>query len=183
MKWGVRRYQNKDGTLTSAGKKHDKATRAKLDKTKAKKIAIGALATATVATAAVLAVTHREQIENAVNSVLFQAAATKSLLKEKRALKQEATKKYVSENKNKILEKASLTNKYRKYLTDDEINTSNKHVNTMNALHQNHMKEIRRGADYINSIMTYVNTANTLYNLSRSPLVNELKNKKEQNNG
>ena len=22
MKWGVRRYQNKDGTLTAAGKKH-----------------------------------------------------------------------------------------------------------------------------------------------------------------
>lgn len=28
MKWGVRRYQNKDGTLTSAGKKHEReATR------------------------------------------------------------------------------------------------------------------------------------------------------------
>lgn len=24
MKWGVRRYQNKDGTLTSAGKKHER---------------------------------------------------------------------------------------------------------------------------------------------------------------
>lgn len=23
MKWGVRRYQNKDGTLTEAGKEHD----------------------------------------------------------------------------------------------------------------------------------------------------------------
>ena len=29
MKWGVRRYQNKDGTLTSAGKRHEKILDAK----------------------------------------------------------------------------------------------------------------------------------------------------------
>lgn len=27
MKWGVRRYQNKDGTRTAAGKKHDQLVR------------------------------------------------------------------------------------------------------------------------------------------------------------
>lgn len=30
MKWGVRRYQNKDGTLTNAGKKRNKRTRSEL---------------------------------------------------------------------------------------------------------------------------------------------------------
>lgn len=36
MKWGVRRYQNPDGTLTEAGKKHY----AKVDEKWAKKITI-----------------------------------------------------------------------------------------------------------------------------------------------
>ena len=32
MKWGVRRFQNKDGTLTSAGKKKYKGTRGDIEK-------------------------------------------------------------------------------------------------------------------------------------------------------
>jgi hypothetical protein len=42
MKWGVRRYQNKDGTLTSLGKAHLATLRAK-DPKKAKKFEIAAL--------------------------------------------------------------------------------------------------------------------------------------------
>ena len=56
MKWGVRRYQNKDGSLTAAGKKRAKnpETTARR-KAIAKKVALGTLATVTVATAAVIA--------------------------------------------------------------------------------------------------------------------------------
>ena len=55
MKWGVRRYQNKDGTLTTAGKKRynrkDFENKEKADKRKqiAKKIAIGVGVTVAVA--------------------------------------------------------------------------------------------------------------------------------------
>ena len=37
MKWGVRRYQNKDGTLTAAGKKQKKKTLSADDKEKARR--------------------------------------------------------------------------------------------------------------------------------------------------
>jgi len=57
MKWGVRRYQNKDGTLTPAGKKRqreDTPEAAARRKEIAKKVAAGAIMTATVATAAAI---------------------------------------------------------------------------------------------------------------------------------
>ena len=37
MRWGVRRYQNKDGTLTAAGKKKYAKLQAQSDKIEAKK--------------------------------------------------------------------------------------------------------------------------------------------------
>lgn len=37
MKWGVRRYQNKDGTLTAAGKKQKKKTLSANDKERARR--------------------------------------------------------------------------------------------------------------------------------------------------
>lgn len=57
MKWGVRRYQNYDGTRTAAGKKRasegrDDADNSERNKEIAKKVAVAALATATVAAAA-----------------------------------------------------------------------------------------------------------------------------------
>lgn len=52
MRWGVRRYQNKDGSLTPAGKKRAAdPERAARNKEIAKKVAIGAAATLTVAAA------------------------------------------------------------------------------------------------------------------------------------
>ena len=57
MKWGVRRYQNKDGSLTPAGKKRydetdeEREKKEKSKKTKAK-VATAAVATAAVATTA-----------------------------------------------------------------------------------------------------------------------------------
>ena len=59
MKWGVRRYQNKDGSLTPAGKKRygesdeEREKKEKSKKTKAK-VATAAVATAAVATAAAM---------------------------------------------------------------------------------------------------------------------------------
>ena len=53
MKWGVRRYQNYDGTRTAAGKKRAaENSDPERQKQVAKKVAVAALATATVAAAA-----------------------------------------------------------------------------------------------------------------------------------
>lgn len=57
MKWGVRRYQNKDGSLTAAGKKRQRDTSpeaAAKRKEIAKKVAVGSAMALTVAAAAVL---------------------------------------------------------------------------------------------------------------------------------
>ena len=55
MKWGVRRYQNKDGSLTSAGRKRQSdgsGEKKTISSNTKKKIAVSALSTATIAAAA-----------------------------------------------------------------------------------------------------------------------------------
>lgn len=73
MKWGVRRYQNKDGSLTPAGKKHasqdEKNSGKKIDK---KKVARMAIMTATVATAAAVYGTN-PAVRKTVNSFMTSA--------------------------------------------------------------------------------------------------------------
>lgn len=69
MRWGVRRYQNKDGSLTPAGKKRaSDPDRAARNKEIAKKVAIGAAATLTVAAAAAL-YAKNPAVHNIVNSM------------------------------------------------------------------------------------------------------------------
>lgn len=69
MRWGVRRYQNKDGSLTAAGKKRSSdPDRAARNKAIAKKVAIGAAATLTVAAAVGLYATN-PAVQRVVNSM------------------------------------------------------------------------------------------------------------------
>ena len=71
MKWGVRRYQNKDGSLTPAGKKRydesdeEREKKEKSKKTKAK-VATAAVATAAVATAAAM---NKDKIKKGMDYV------------------------------------------------------------------------------------------------------------------
>ena len=71
MKWGVRRYQNKDGSLTPAGKKRydesdeEREKKEKSKKTKAK-VATAAVATAAIATTAAM---NKDKIKKGVDFV------------------------------------------------------------------------------------------------------------------
>ena len=71
MKWGVRRYQNKDGSLTPAGKKRydesdeEREKKEKSKKTKAK-VATAVVATAAVATTAAV---NKDKIKKGVDFV------------------------------------------------------------------------------------------------------------------
>ena len=71
MKWGVRRYQNKDGSLTPAGKKRydesdeEREKKEKSKKTKAK-VATAAVATAAVATTAAM---NKDKIKKGIDFV------------------------------------------------------------------------------------------------------------------
>ena len=74
MKWGVRRYQNTDGSLTPAGqKRYDRDQRENSDDIKKKqtikKVAGMAVMTATVATAAVLYSKNQEAVNRVVKDV------------------------------------------------------------------------------------------------------------------
>lgn len=65
MKWGVRRYQNKDGTLTSAGRKRtasDDTENKGLSSSDKKKIAIASATAVTVAASAYYVHKHPEAI-------------------------------------------------------------------------------------------------------------------------
>ena len=80
MKWGVRRYQNKDGSLTPAGKKRydesdeEREKKEKSKKTKAK-VATAAVATAAIATTAAM---NKDKIKKGVDFV--NAKKTKSTI-------------------------------------------------------------------------------------------------------
>lgn len=69
QKWGVRRYQNSDGTLTSEGKKHKSSSSPEQKKKIAKRIALGAAALGTAAAAAYYVKKHPEAISKIVDKV------------------------------------------------------------------------------------------------------------------
>lgn len=98
MKWGVRRYQKKDGSLTPAGKKRSyqdrEGAKRKIDK---KKIAGMAIMTATVATAAAVYGTN-PAVRKTVNKVLSSVGnKTLSSLKTGSEKTINIGKKYVKE--------------------------------------------------------------------------------------
>lgn len=72
MKWGVRRFQNKDGSLTSAGRKRNESNAPDKSSIKrngsiGKKVVAGAIATASVATAAYYVHKHPDAIGKVVS--------------------------------------------------------------------------------------------------------------------
>lgn len=72
MKWGVRRYQKKDGSLTPEGKKrYDDSPEAKSDRNKkvAKRVAAAVVMGATVTAAAVLYTKNRKAVDDVIARV------------------------------------------------------------------------------------------------------------------
>ena len=72
QKWGVRRYQNKDGSLTSAGRKHvnnNEVAKKEISETTKRKIVKGAVAVTTVAASAVYVKSHPEQISKITSMI------------------------------------------------------------------------------------------------------------------
>lgn len=68
MKWGVRRYQNKDGTLNAAGRQSNEADKSSIDRSnRNKKIARVGITTATVAVAAIYVHKNTEAIGKVVS--------------------------------------------------------------------------------------------------------------------
>lgn len=101
QKWGVRRYQNKDGSLTAAGRNRKTNTESEQRErnTKLEKRVAGAtIMTATVAAGTVYAAKHPEKIASVVNKVknikmkdLSQQAVEKGKKYVKTAIKESST--------------------------------------------------------------------------------------------
>lgn len=96
MKWGVRRYQNKNGRLTTAGKKRysEGSDMSERNKKIAKRVATAAIMTATVATAAALYAKNPEAVNNALSKMGNTAV---SGLKKGGSKAVDAGKKYMKE--------------------------------------------------------------------------------------
>lgn len=94
MKWGVRRYQKKDGSLTPAGKKHAEVTDAERKKKIAKRVAAAVVMGTTVAAAAVLYKKNPEAVKRIVSKV---GTTTVDGLKKSGNKTVETGKKYVTE--------------------------------------------------------------------------------------
>ena len=101
MKWGVRRYQKKDGSLTPAGKKRysedsdtDVAENNARSKKVAKRVAAAVVMGATVATAAVIYKKNPEAVKAVISKV---GSKTVSGMKNAGTKTYEVGKKYVKE--------------------------------------------------------------------------------------
>ena len=106
MRWGVRRYQNKDGSLTPAGEKRYNESEKSNNKSSSrkKKIAIAAVSTLTITAAASLYGSN-PSVRKAVNSTLSKAGKTSlSALKKSGTKAIDLGKKYTKEALNSAKE-------------------------------------------------------------------------------
>jgi hypothetical protein len=130
MKWGVRRYQNKDGSLTPAGKKRygdndgsgkpAKKVKPELTpeqkKARNKKIAIGVLAT--LGTAAVVAGTvayikNKDKVNASVKKFFKNSNVPKAEINSKKRMSQGAKKKFFKKTKIPKVEKEAQKRMYK----------------------------------------------------------------------
>lgn len=186
MKWGVRRYRNSDGSLTSAGKKRysgnsDSAKR----KARAKKIAIAAASVATVAACAVVYSKNKSAIDSFVkNNASKISEYAKTAKMARKAVRSGNEYNYVKNNKSKILNSPKkilkYKDKYKDIITPSDVNDSIKKFNLDKALHSAELEKIQRGTKYVNSIVAYATAATTIYNLKNTPLVKETTNKSKK---
>lgn len=174
QKWGVRRYQNKDGSLTPAGKKRAKAELApeqkEARKKTIKKVAAGTAAVATVAAAAGLYAKNKPAVDKFVKGYLSNAKVAK-------AAKQEA---YANSHKDSILKSASKLNKYKQYYDDATVNKAVKNLQTTRELHNLSQDRIRRGANYAQAFIAYGTVATSAYGIAKSQMVKDAKKSKSK---
>lgn len=198
MKWGVRHDRPSSGRSRTGASSRSPTTSESEKKglsSTAKKVIIGGVALAAVGTAAVLYAKHPQAINSAISKVVTgvgtagSKVASASSAAVNRVKTASANRKaasiakksaFVEANKSKIVDSPKMAYKYKDFLTQEERAEAVKRGATINALRQNRTKELRRGADYVNSIMATANAASQVYNFAKSPLAADLKKKVQQ---
>lgn len=103
QKWGIRRYQNKDGSLTLAGRRQsDDNSKSKISSKTKKKIAVATISTATITSAAYYVHKNPEKIGRAMSK--FRGVKMKDLSQKAVNKGKEYTKKAVKDIANDIKE-------------------------------------------------------------------------------
>lgn len=168
MRWYERRYQNYDGSLTPLGRIHygvGEPIRARLTHDgKRAYIAKRKMQKHNRVVSLKKAKKLKEQVERKTNKIARTQQKTQE--KEiKRQLKEAEDKAKEEKKAEQIREKymkritetgdPALVNKYKKYLTNEEINAANERFKALQNVHLNRVTKAKRAGDYLNVVATY----------------------------
>lgn len=158
MKWGVRRFQNKDGSLTPKGKKRYTSD----DE--------GSVVTKIKARAQARAVAKAKA--KAESDARDKAAA-----EAKEVAKAEAKAREVEEKRAKLLKSIDAKEIYenRQLLTTQEINERLNRIDTERRLSEIAAKDVKSGYDRVNSILKFGKKANEVYEFTNTPMMKAIK--------
>ena len=136
MKWGVRRYQRKDGTLTTLGKmrydyelnkvrkeeqnlKNQKATKAKIDRLNARVNKLKAEQEALDPKAS--AKKQKEESETAKKAAKAEAKTKAKATKEEANITEKSIKEMSNEELSRAIDRLKLESDYRRYTTPEKV--------------------------------------------------------------
>lgn len=204
QKWGVRRYQNADGTYTSEGKSRRNAE-TKTSKTgefvknHGKQIVTAAAVTAAIAGGTAYYMAHRKQVDQFIadgiqsytNAKNFSRTYNSPLnLNADASISQRignrlgngnagATARRAAEyekNRSKIMRNPDLFMKYMDVMPESDIKTAAGIIKSVSTVKKAQQENIREGANYINAILSYGTAATAMYTMYNSPMGREVRN-------
>lgn len=182
QKWGVRRYQNADGSLTAAGKKRygdgeQSSGKSEADAQKraqAKKIIAGVAVGVTLAAATTLYLKNKDTVDKFVKQHGGDLISTVKKTAESASQKKvDADRAYAQAHKASILKSASKLNRYKDYFDDKEVQDAISKLRQTRDLHQLSQDNIQKGAKYASALLAYATAATTAYNLKNSQLAKD----------
>lgn len=175
QRWGVRRYQNTDGTRTAEGKKRERTGKKEKSpeeiaakKEKMKKVAKVAGATLTIAACAGIYMANKDAIDGAVKHAIKNIEVQQAF----KPLKERA---YAEANKEKIMKSPGKLNRYKDYYSENEVKNAITKLNQTRDLHNLQQDKISRGAKYAQAFLLYGTAITSAYALTKSPLVQDAK--------
>jgi len=182
MKWGIRRYQNADGSLTSAGRKRygkgkkssDKSETDAQKKAQTKKVIAGVAVGVTLVAATAVYLKNKDAVDKFVKQHGGDLISTVKKTAESASQKKEAADRaYAQAHKASILKSASKLNRYKDYFDDKEVQDAISKLRQTRDLHQLSQDNIQKGAKYASALLAYATAATTAYNLKNSPLAKD----------
>lgn len=186
MKWGVRR--NRTTTDSTARAKSGGDNRERRKKI-AKKVAAGTAAVVTVAAAATIYAKNKDAIDSIVKKCASKAVKGLDLVKNEFEYRKtmgdvvqlRKKEKYARINKSKILKSPAKLKKYRDFYDEDTVKKAINKIQQEQTLNELNRKQVRNGADYLQSILAYGTVATAAYSLANSQPIKDAKKKRNKN--